>query len=127
MTTKLTTIMDAIGRDAKKALSEVVKYLPAAATLASIIFPGQAGTVTGVVNAVNLVQSAVSTVEQKMAAAGIATGTGAQKLADVLTIVTPVVTQELTAAGLTPNTAYITSIVNAVVAVLNVQTVPATA
>jgi hypothetical protein len=113
--------METIGRDALKLLSEIVKYLPAAAGLAAEIFPAQSAAIAGVVNSVDLIQNAVVTVEQKMAAAGAAKGTGTQKLADVLTIVTPTVTQLLTAEGIKVDTVYLQNIVNAVVAILNVR------
>ena len=121
MTNTFVSIMEQIGKDALKALAEIVKYLPAAAGLAAEIFPAESAAITGVVNSVDLIQNAVVTVEQKMAAANVATGTGAQKLADVLTIVTPTVTQLLTAEGINADTAYIQNLVNAVVAILNVR------
>ncbi len=114
------SVMKKIGEDCLKALEEVVKYLPSASALAAVIFPGSTGTISGVVNAVNLIQNAVVTVEQKMAAAGKAAGSGPQKLADVLTIVTPVVTDLLNKEGIHADQQYITNIVNAVVAILNV-------
>lgn len=122
MANKFITVMEAIGKDALKVLSEVEKYLPTASALASIIFPAQTAVISGVVNSVGLIQNAVVTVEQKMAAGGASTGTGAQKLADVLAIVTPTVTQLLTAENINADQAEITNIVNAVVAILNVQT-----
>lgn len=121
MTNKFVSIMEQIGLDALKGLEYVGKYLLPVASLASIIFPVQAATVTGVVNSVQLIQNAVATVEQKMAAGGVSANTGAQKLADVLTIVTPTVTQLLGAEGLPVNTDFLTNIVNAVVGILNVQ------
>jgi hypothetical protein len=63
----------------------------------------------------------VALIEQKYAALGTAAGTGAQKLAEALTIVTPTVTQLLTAEGLPVNAEYIQNVINAVVAILNVQ------
>jgi uncharacterized protein YybS (DUF2232 family) len=119
--TKFLSIMETIGKDALKGLSEVEKYLPSAAALAAIIFPGQTATISAVVTSTDLVQKAVVAVEQKMAAAGKTTGTGSQKLSDVLTIVTPTVTQLFAQAGLTVDQTYLTKVVNAVVAVLNVQ------
>ncbi len=121
MTNKFVTVMEAVGRDALKALAEIVKYLPAAAGLAAEIFPAESAAITGVVNSVDLIQNAVVTVEQKMAAAKAATGTGTQKLSDVLTIVTPTVTQLLTAEGIKVDTTYLQGLVNAVVAILNVR------
>lgn len=118
---KLTSIMDKIGHDVKVIWGDVEKYLPEVSALAAVIFPGEAGAIAGVVNSVGLIQQAVATVEAKFAATGDPTGTGPQKLAQVLAIVTPSVTQLLSSAKIEANTAQITSIVNAVVAVLNVQ------
>lgn len=126
MSSKFVSIMEKVGHDIKVAWEDVVKYLPAASALAAVIFPGSA-TVAGVVNSVGLIQQAVATVEQKFAAAGAPTGTGAQKLAQVLSIVTPSVTQLLAAEKINVDQTQITNIVNAVVAVLNVQTTPAAA
>ena len=123
MTNKFITVMEAVGRDIKIAWEDVVKYLPAASALAELIFPAQAATITGVVNSMGLIQQAVATVEQKFAAMGNATGTGAQKLAQVISIVGPTVTQLLASEGLNYDQAQVTNIINAVVAVLNAQTV----
>lgn len=124
MTNKFLTIMEAIGRDAKIILTDVEKYLPAAAGLASLLFPAQTAAIAGVVNATDLIQKAVTSVEQKYAALGNATGSGTQKAAEVISIVGPTVTQLLTAEGLPVNSAYVQNIINAVVAVLNVQLSP---
>ncbi len=64
-------------------------------------------------------------VEQKYAAAGAQNGTGAQKLAEVLELTTQSVTSLLAKAGINANSAYISSLVSAVVAILNVQNMPA--
>jgi len=121
MTNKFLTIMQAIGRDVKLVFTEVQKYLPEAATLAKLLFPAQTAAVTGVVNAVGLIQQAVAVIEQKYAALGAASGTGAQKLAEVVAVVSPTVTQLLAAEGLPVDQKYIQNITNAVVAILNVQ------
>lgn len=119
--------MEKIGADIKAAWSDVVKYLPTASALAGLLFPAQAATIAGVVNSVDLIQQAVATVEQKFVAAGMPSGSGTQKLAQVLSIVGPTVTQLLAAEGLNYNQTQITNIVNAVVAVLNVQSAPVVA
>lgn len=119
------SLMEKIGHDIKVAWDDVVKYLPAASDLAKLVFPAQAATLTGVVNALGLIQQAVAMVEQKFAAAGISTGTGVQKLAQVISIVGPTVTQLLAAEGLQYNEQQIENIINAVVAILNVQLVAA--
>lgn len=127
MANKFLTVMEAIGKDAKVVLTQVEKYLPSAATLAGLLFPAQSATVAGVVNSVGLIQQAVTLIEQKYAAMGAATGTGAQKLAEALSIVTPTVTQLLSAEGVPVNAAYIQKLTNAVVAILNVQLTAVTA
>lgn len=124
MSNEFVSIMTKIGQDIKKAWSDVVPYLPSVEALATLIFPGS-GTVAGVVNSVGLIQQAVATVEQKFAAQGEPTGTGPQKLAQVLAIVSPTVTALLAAEKINVNQTQITNIVNAVVAVLNVQPAPA--
>ena len=127
MASKFVSVMELIGHDVKIAWSEVVKYLPVAAKLAELIFPAQTAVIGSAINSVDLIQQAVVTVEQKFAAAGNPTGTGAQKLAQVLSIVSPTVTELLTAEKIPVDSAYITDIVNAVVAILNVQTSAAAA
>lgn len=126
MTNRFVSIMEQIGIDCLKALSFVEKYLPEVAVLVETLFPGQTAVADGIVNSVSLIQKAVVTIEQKMAAGGAAAGTGTQKLADVVSIVSPTVTQLLTAEGLKVDTAYIQKLTNAVVDILNVQaaTVP---
>lgn len=121
MTNKFVSIMEQIGKDALKALAEIEKYLPLAEDLAKEIFPAETAAISGIVNSVQLVQNAVVTVEQKMAAGGAATGSGTQKLADVLTIVTPTVTQLLTAEGVKVDSTYLQNLVNTVVGILNLR------
>lgn len=126
MTNKFISVMERVGHDIKIAWEDVVKYLPQVSALASLIFPAQEAAIAGVVNSVDLIQKAVVTVEQKFAAAGAAAGTGAQKLAQVISIVGPTVSQLLTAEGLNYDQAQVNNIVNAVVAVLNAQQTTAT-
>jgi hypothetical protein len=127
MASKFVSVMETIGNDVKAVWSDVVKYLPAAAKLAELIFPAETAVIGSAINSVDLIQQAVVTVEQKFAAAGNPTGTGTQKLAQVLSIVSPTVTQLLSSEKVPVDSAYITDIVNAVVAILNVQASAATA
>jgi hypothetical protein len=62
---------------------------------------------------------AIQLAEQKQAALGTQSGTGAQKLVDVLQIYEPVIAQALKDAGKPNDTAAVTNYINAVVAVLN--------
>src|SRR5665213_2935902 len=119
---KFISVMEAIGRDALKALTEVEKYLPGAAMLAELIFPADTAVIAGVVTATGLIQKAVVLAEQKMAAGGVSQGSGLQKASDVMSTVEPTVLQLLSQAGISnADTAYIQKIVDAVVADLNVR------
>lgn len=135
MANEFVTILQKIGSIFEKGLSEAVKYLPLASTLAGFLFPPAVAPLAAATTVADLLQNAVAEVEQKLAAQGNQNGTGAQKLATVLTIVTssvtglladPTVAAELKKAGITVNTAYITNLVNAVVSFLNVQGVVTT-
>jgi hypothetical protein len=119
------SMMQAIGRDVLRAFEDVVRYLPPAVTVASMFFPITAVPLASTVASVNLIQQAIVMVEQKFAAAGKATGTGQQKLADVLTYVKPTVTQLLLTDKITVNDTKLTNIINAIVAILNAQDAPA--
>jgi hypothetical protein len=66
-------------------------------------------------------------VEQKYAASGAQSGTGAQKLAEVVLLTEKAVTSLLEKAGVTANSSYLQNLVTAVVAILNVQQMPANA
>jgi len=118
-----------IGKTEKIVYADIIKYAPPVAKLAEMIFPQfateiAAGTST-VLDATTLIQNAVLMVEQKYAASGAATGTGAQKSAEVLTLTSAAVTSLLAAAGVTGATpAYIQGIITAVVSVLNVTAAP---
>ena len=126
MTNKFVSIMEKVGKDILVVFSDVVKYLPTVSALASLLFPGASATVSGVVNSVDLIQQAVVTVEQKFAAAGNVSGTGPQKLAQVISMVGPTVTQLLASEKININQTQLNNIINAVVAVLNVQEAPST-
>ena len=115
--------MKKIGEDITIVFSDVVKYLPAASNIAALLFPGNTGEVSEVVNAVQLVIQTVTTVEQKFAALGTQSQTGAQKLAQVLSIVTPTLLSLLAKAGITADASLVTQIVNGVVAILNIAVV----
>jgi hypothetical protein len=127
-----TTIFSWIAKEEKVIYADIIKYAPPVAKIAELLFPGEATAIaagtSAVLDATTLIQNAVLMVEQKYAASGVATGTGVQKSAEVLTLTSAAVTSLLTSAGVTaPTTAYIQSLVTAVVSILNVQqiTVPA--
>lgn len=122
-----TGVLEAIGKGFAKGLAWALTYAVPVEKLVGTLFPAAAPAASGIADATQLLQTAVLMVEQKFTASGTQQGTGAQKLAEVMVLVEPVVTQLLAKAGITANTAYIENLVNAVVAILNVQTMPTTA
>jgi hypothetical protein len=119
-------VLEAIGKGFEKGLKWAVNYAIPVEKLVALLFPAAAPVAIGIADATSLVQNAVLLVEQKYAAAGVQSGTGAQKLAEVILLVEPTVAQLLTQAGIAASTSYIQSLVSAVVAILNVQTMPGT-
>ena len=120
-------VLEAIGRGFEKGLHWAVMFGVPVEKLVATLFPNVAPVATGIADATTLLQNAVLLVEQKYGAAGTQSGTGAQKLADVMLLTQPVVMQLLGHAGISANTSYIQSLVSAVVSILNVQTMPTTA
>ena len=119
-----TSVLEAIGKGFEKGLKWAVAYAVPAEKLVAILFPAAAPAATALADATSLVQSAVLLVEQKYAASNAQHGTGTQKLAEVVQLIGPVVTQLLKQAGITADTNYIQSLISAVVAILNVQQMP---
>lgn len=116
--------LQAVGKDFMKGLNYAVKFAVPVETLAKLLFPALAPEITAGVDAATLIQNAVIVVEQKYAASGVQNGTGAQKAAEVLTLSQAAVTSILKSAGINADTTYIQSLINAVVAILNVQAAP---
>jgi hypothetical protein len=126
------SFMTWIEKEEKTVYTDIIKYAPAAASLASLLFPQYAAAIAAgdstLVNATELIQNAVVMVEQKYASSKAATGTGVQKSAEVLSLAGTAVTSMLATAGIKDaTTAYIQSLIDAVVAILNIPgTAPAT-
>jgi len=120
-------VLEAIGKDFAKGLKWAVQYAVPVEKLVALLFPAAAPVATVVADATALIQSAVLLVEQKYAASGVQSGTGVQKLAEVMTLAGDAVATLLAQAGITASAAYIENLVSAVVAVLNVQPAPVAA
>jgi hypothetical protein len=118
-------LLVAIGKGFEKGLKWAVEYAVPVERLVALLFPAVAPGVAEVADATTLIQNAVLLVEQKYAAAGVQSGTGAQKLAEVLLLAGQTVPSLLTKAGIVADSAYVASLVSAVVAILNVQAMPA--
>ncbi len=114
-------VLQVIGKDFAKGLNWALQYAVPAEKLAALLFPAEAPAIAAVEGATTLIQNAVILVEQKYAASGVQNGTGAQKLAEVLSVAGGAVTQLLASAGITSTPDYVSSVISAVVAILNVQ------
>ncbi len=115
------SVLQAIGKDFAKGLAWAVQYAVPVEKLAALLFPAAGSELAVVEDATKLIQNAVLLVEQKYAASGVQNGTGAQKLAEVLTLVEGAVTSLLAKAGITASADYISGLISAVVSILNVQ------
>lgn len=118
-------VLETIGKDFAKGLGWAAKYALPAEKLTALLFPAVAPEMTAAAAATTLIQNAVLLVEQKYAAAGIAKGTGQQKLAEVMLLAGDAVTSLLDKAGVSADSDYIRSVISAVVGILNVQAQPA--
>jgi hypothetical protein len=117
-------VLEEVGKDFEKGLKWAVEYAVPVEKLVGLLFPQAAPAVTAVADATSLIQSAVLLVEQKYAASGAQSGTGAQKLAEVMALAGSAVASLLQQAGILASGSYIESLVSAVVGVLNVQAMP---
>jgi hypothetical protein len=115
------SVLETIGKGFAKGLKWAVEYAVPVERLVGLLFPAAAPVANELADATSLIQTAVLLVEQKYAASGVQSGTGAQKLAEVVLLTEQSVTALLAKAGVTANTSYIESVVSAVVAILNVQ------
>ncbi len=122
-----TSVLQTIGKDFAKGLKFAFQYAIPVEKLVAMLFPQTAPVANELASATALIQSAVLLVEQKFAASGVQSGTGAQKLAEVLLLAGDTVTALLTKAGIPATADYIAKLVSAVVAILNAQQMPATA
>lgn len=120
-------VLELVGKDFEKGLTWAVRYAVPVERLVGLLYPPAAPVVTELADATSLIQTSVLLVEQKYAAAGMQGKTGAQKLAEVMLVAGQTVTALLAKAGISADKGYIENLVSAVVAILNVQTMPGTA
>jgi len=119
-----TSILTTIGKDFEKGLAWAVQYAVPVEKLVALIFPPAAPAASALASATTLIQNAVLQVEQKYAASGIQSGTGTQKLAEVMTLAGSAVTALLAQANVEASAPYVQGLISAVVAILNVQSMP---
>ncbi len=101
------------------ALLDVVRFALPISALVGAAEQNQSAEEAAFLASVQLIGGAVIAIEQKWSADG--STTGAQKLADVLLLVEQPVIALFAAAGLTVDSAYVVSLVNGIVAMLNAQ------
>lgn len=115
------SVLETIGKDFAKGFGYAVKYALPVERLVGLLYPPAAPIANEVAAATGLIQNAVLMVEQKYAASGAQNGSGPQKLEEVLLLTENAVTGLFAKAGIKADTGYVQKIVNAVVAILNVQ------
>jgi hypothetical protein len=120
-------VLEAVGKGFEKGLKWALSYAIPVEKLLELLFPAASPVVAEVVDATTLIQNAILLVEQKYAASGAQSGTGAEKLAQVLLLTEQTVTSLLAKADIEADSSYIAGIISAVVAILNVQQAPAAA
>lgn len=118
------SVLEEVGKDFEKGLKWAVEYAVPVEKLVALLFPQAAPALIAVADATTLIQGAVLLVEQKYAASGAQSGTGTQKLAEVMVLAGAAVTSLLKEAGILATGSYVESLISAVVGVLNVQTMP---
>ena len=93
-------VLEAIGKGFEKGLKWAVEYAIPVERLVALLFPAAAPAAVEVADATTLIQNAVLLVEQKYAAAGVQSGTGAEKLAEVMLLTEQTVAGLLAKAGI---------------------------
>jgi len=119
------SVLEQIGKDFEKGLEWAVEYAVPVEKLVVLLFPQAAPAVIAVADATSLIQNAVLMVEQKYAASGVQSGSGPQKLAEVMALAGSAVVSLLKSADISANSGYVEGLISAVVGVLNVQSMPA--
>ena len=116
---RFVSFLEALGHDFKTGFTKAMPIIETAGeTAVSIFAPGASALF-------NQTVAAAITAEQSAAAVGQQSGTGAQKLAAVASLMGPLIKQALTDVGKTADDASVQKYISAVVTILN--TVPAPA
>lgn len=118
MANKFISVLEAIGRDFEHGLEKVLPWVEGAGEVAVGIFAPNFSPLF------NSTVTAIAMAEQKAAALGKQSGTGIQKLADVLQLMEPVIAQALAIAGKASDQAAVINYINAVVTILNAAPAP---
>lgn len=120
-------VLTAVGKDFAKGLKYATQYAVPVEKLVGLLFPASAPAMGAAADATTLIQNAVLLVEQKYAASGVQSGTGEQKLVEVMLLAGDAVATLLAKAGIEATADYVQALVSAVVAILNTQPMPVSA
>src|SRR5229473_1500182 len=93
------SVLETIGKGFAKGLKWAVEYAVPVERLVGLLFPAAAPVANALADSTSLIQTAVLLVEQKYAASGVQSGTGAQKLAEVVLLTEQSVTWLLSKDG----------------------------
>lgn len=107
------SFLEHVGHDFKSGLEFLLPWAASAGRAAVALFAPELSPMY------NATVAAVTLAEQKAAALGNQSGSGAQKLADVLQLMEPVIAQGLKDAGKPSDRSSVISYINAVVYILN--------
>lgn len=119
MANKFISFLETVGRDFKKGLSFILPWAQGAGEVAISLFAPALGPLF------NQTVNAIVTAEQAAAAIGKQNGTGAQKLAQVVALMGPLIGQALADVGKANDAAAVQAYINAVVTILNAAPAPA--
>jgi hypothetical protein len=114
------SVLKKIGQDFKKGLDFILPWAAGAGEVAVGLFAPALGPLF------NSTVAAVALAEQKAAALNTQSGSGPQKLADVLQLMEPVIAQALKDAGKDASTQSVINYINGVVTILNAAPAPTT-
>jgi hypothetical protein len=119
VTNKFVTFLEDVGKDFKNGLAKLLPIVAKGVSIATVAEPFVTALNPLVGSIFQTTVATVSSIEQKFAALGQQSGTGVQKLGEAVTILTPVLGQALTSAGLAADLPTIQNYISAVVGFLN--------
>lgn len=125
MTNKVVTFLEAVGHDFKVGLQKIDPFIKEAVVLGTDAEAEVSALDPALGAILKLTVATVSSIEQKFAAMGQQTGSGVQKLAEVTTILEPVIGQAFSVAGKPSDFPTVQKYISAVVDFLNA--IPASA
>lgn len=125
MANKVVTFLESIGKDVANGFKKIDPFIKQGIALAQDAAPEIAALDPAFGALFASTVAVAASIEQKFAAMGQQSGTGAQKLAEATTILQPVISQAFAAAGKPSDVATVQKYISAVVGFLNA--IPASA